>query len=171
MTPYEVENVARIFRCCFLENESCLLCPLNDDDKPYCKEESAEIILKALKRLHKLESPTKKEQPTLPIPEPPISIEELQGADWNKEKSHCSEELRSFCPEVYDLFTEFRLKNKISFVISTRCVNAIRREGIWTVEDFLNMPAEHIPHIRNIGKKSGRLIELVQEYARNSRSL
>lgn len=181
MEPKQIDKLLPVLDRLSCFSISCTECPYNTSDD--CEGELKQDLAEALKRLKFLETPSKKEQPELPI-YIPMPIEELHGKDWEKEKSQSSGWLRERCPELWDLFTEFRLKNKISFCLCSRTFLRItntyylysdgvtmRGGGVKTFDDFMNLSREKVLNIRNIGKKGARLIELVQEYARTSRSL
>ena len=67
MTVEEADKTLKVFVSCFVLEGGCIECPLNKDNKGDCMGEGKDMIIGALKRLKLLETPTKKEQPELPI--------------------------------------------------------------------------------------------------------
>lgn len=67
MTVEEADKTLQVFISCFVLEGGCIECPLNKDNRSNCMGEAIDMITSGLKRLKLLETPTKKEQPELPI--------------------------------------------------------------------------------------------------------
>lgn len=130
MDVVEIDELINVIDKCSFNNFSldCIVCPLNKCDD--CSKELHDRVIYALKRLRYLETPNNDEQPELPLVSEsvwiPKTIEEFRffiGTDENKDET----------------------------IISVRAENALIRNEIKTIYEFVNIEKERYAILPNVG--------------------